>query len=416
MRIIFILHQFYPEFRGGTERVALALAKSAQRAGHSVHVLACAVNTPSVQGCPAPDLRGALRCVHDGVPATLLPRTLLPATTDFSFETDRTLTATLTDWMQRRRFDIAHVLHPMRMASALLAAQRCGLPYVLTLTDFFFMCSQINLTTVGNRFCSGPQEGRQCAEHCLRPPWTSASLAGRHRQATGLLAAAGARVCPSDFVARRFREAFSDLSFSVIPHGIDMHQLPAGNPAHEKTRGVVLGVIGTIVPQKGLLPLLRALSTVPDPGLKLRVVGGFHGDPAYHAQIRAAAASDPRVELLGELPPAQIGAFLHTIDLLCLPSLVPESFSLVLNEAAAAGVPALVSDLGAPPERVTPDCGLALPAGDSAAWGKALRELTRDTQRIAHWRANLPLPLSVEEEAFFYESWYRRLTFSGPAN
>ena len=43
MRILIVLHQFFPEFSGGTERVALNLARTAQRAGHHVRVLACAV-------------------------------------------------------------------------------------------------------------------------------------------------------------------------------------------------------------------------------------------------------------------------------------------------------------------------------------------------------------------------------------
>ena len=30
-------------------------------------------------------------------------------------------------------------------------------------------------------------------------------------------------------------------------------------------------------------------------------------------------------------------------------------------------------------------------------------------EQLAQWRARLPLPLRVEEEAFFYESLYRRL-------
>ena len=42
MRILIVLHQFFPEFSGGTERVALNLARTAQRAGHHVRVLACA--------------------------------------------------------------------------------------------------------------------------------------------------------------------------------------------------------------------------------------------------------------------------------------------------------------------------------------------------------------------------------------
>jgi len=89
---------------------------------------------------------------------------------------------------------------------------------------------------------------------------------------------------------------------------------------------------------------------------------------------------------------------------------VPESFSLVLNEAAAAGVPALVSDLGAPAERVSAsESGMVLHAGDVNAWAKALAEVVARPEIINSWRERIPLPLRIEEEAFFYETLYRRI-------
>lgn len=407
MRILYILHQFYPEFRGGTERVALALGKAAQRAGHFAQVLTCVLGAPPAEAAPCPGLPGALQIVHDGLPVALLPRTQLPPSVESSFETDARLADRLEHWMRAQNFDVAHVLHPMRMASALLAAQRCQMPYLLTLTDFFFPCFQINLVTVDNQLCSGPEGGTRCAQTCLRPPWTTAALAGRHTQAHDLLHGAGMRICPSRYVADRFQSAFPDLDFAVIPHGVDMHQLPPA--AGKADANLTMGFIGTVIQQKGLLQLLRAMTMVPDPRLKLRVVGGFHGDPVYHAQIRDLAKTDPRIELLGEVPPSQVGTVLAGLDLLCLPSQVPESFSLVLNEAAAAGVPALVSDLGAPPERVSSQSGRVLPANEVRAWADTFSELLADPTILENWRANLPLPLCIEEEAFFYESCYRRL-------
>jgi hypothetical protein len=68
MRILFILHQFYPEFSGGTERVALDLARSAQRAGHYVRVLASTINPAISGGRPCADLAGAIQSDYKGVP------------------------------------------------------------------------------------------------------------------------------------------------------------------------------------------------------------------------------------------------------------------------------------------------------------------------------------------------------------
>jgi glycosyltransferase involved in cell wall biosynthesis len=413
MRILFILHQFYPEFRGGTESVTLKLARSAQRAGHYVHVLACKISDAPCDGlCSSEELPEAMHTVYEGVPVSLLPRDQMAASIEYSFETDPPVVEKLGAWMKLKKFTIVHVLHPMRMASALLAVQRCGLPYLLTLTDFLFLCFRINMIDADNQLCTGPQSGARCAEKCLCVPWSDEGLKGRHQQALGLLSAAGARVCPSHYVATRYKETFPELDFSIIPHGVDLPFLitpPHPAELYPKS-GITLGYIGTIIPQKGLLTLLRAFSSVPDARLSLFVVGGFYGDSVYHSDVKDLIKADSRIHLVGELPPDQIFPILQTFDLLCLPSHVPESFSLVLNEAAAAGVPALVSDLGAPAERVSgSECGMVLPAGDVDAWAAALAKVADHPECIETWRTNLPLPLRIEEEAFFYETLYRPL-------
>lgn len=414
MRILFILHQFYPEFSGGTERAALNLARCAQRAGHHVRVLACTVDPAACGGWQSTGFDGALEIVYHGIPVMLLPRRFLPTTADFSFEIDLGLVERLDTWMRLERFDVAHVLHPMRMGTALLAVQRCGLPYVITLTDFFSACFRINLINVRNKPCPGPKGVVHCAKECLVAPWTRDSLVGRQKQAQGLLAAASARVCPSDYVAERYRSIFPELDFIVIPHGIDLLALTVNTPptasAEADNANLTFGFIGSIIPQKGLDTLLRAFAHVPDHRLKLRVVGGFYGDPAYHSEVLQLAEADSRVELVGQVPPQKVFEFIREIDVLCLPSRVPETFSMVLHEAAALGVPALVSNLGAPAEHIAKyGDGCILPVDDVAAWAGVIAELAERPEVLLAWRSRLPVPLRVEEEAFFYESLYRRL-------
>lgn len=414
MRILIVLHQFFPEFSGGTERVALNLARMAQRAGHHVRVMACVVQSGVADGQRRSTLPSAIDIVYEGVPVTLLPRAALPATADYSLDIDEDLVDELAAWMLQQCFDIVHVLHPMRMATAIKAAQQCFLPYVLTLTDFFLPCSRINLVNLCNQPCEGPDQGQRCARDCRVPPWNTEALGLRHRQAAALLASASACVAPSVYVANRYSAAFDGLQIQVVPHGIDLLALLRNAVSEQAVRpasGVLtLGYIGTIVPQKGLQVLLRALATIPLVPLQLKVVGGMHGDVAYGEVIRGLASADVRVELLGQLDAAHVGRVLNTLDVLCLPSIVPESYSLVLRESAALGVPALVSNLGAPAEFMADTgAGQVLPPGDESAWGTAIAKLHSDRLlTLDRWRAALPLPFRMEEEAFMYESLYRQ--------
>jgi glycosyltransferase involved in cell wall biosynthesis len=107
---------------------------------------------------------------------------------------------------------------------------------------------------------------------------------------------------------------------------------------------------------------------------------------------------------------AKIFQVIRSLDVLCLPSRVPETFSLVLHKACAAGVPSLVSDLGAPGEFVGKGgFGRVIPVDDIDAWADAIIDVAADSSVLRNWRANLPLPLRVEEEGFFYDSLYREL-------
>jgi len=421
MRILFILHQFFPEFHGGTERVTVNLARMAQRAGHYVHVLACTVEPAKCGGTPTDgggSLTGAFGASYQGLPVTLLPRAELPATADISLDTYESMVERLTVWMRQQRFDVAHVMHTMRMGSAVLAAQRCGLPYILTLTDFFLPCARINLINGENNPCVGPDAGRRCGQDCATAAWTTVGYVNRFAQAQAIIQAAGARVAPSEYVAQRYRDAFEDAHIQVISHGIDLLAMGAAldrlPPAPSATAHLNLLFIGSIVPQKGLDVLLRALALVPHANVKLKVVGGFFGNPAYHHQIKQLARMDSRVELTGALDAAQVFQALGQADLLCLPSIVPESFSLVFHEAAAVGVPALVTHLGAPAQHVYAHvCGRVLDAGNTRAWADAIDELVKTPETLRSWKKKLFLPARMEEEAFLYDTLYKRLRLQG---
>ena len=411
MRILIVLHQFYPEFTSGTERVTLNLAKAAQRAGHHVRVLACVVKPEASPGTACAHLAGARETVCEGVPVTLLPRAMLPPSADYTLEVASELLEPLVGWMKHERFDLAHVMHTMRMSTVVVAAQQCGLPYVLTLTDFFLACPRINLVTLDNQFCGGPDGGKKCGKDCLVAPWNRETLVRRFETARQILAGASVLAVPSEFVASRYRDSFAECIFRVVPHGIDLLALMDDEaPTPEIDKPLTLGYVGSIIPQKGLTILLRALARVNAPGLRLKVVGGFYGTDEYHTEVRVLAKADPRVSLLGHLDAKKVYSMMRNMDVLCLPSQVPETFSLALHEAAAFGVPALVSDLGAPALQVAGHGGgKVVASSDVAAWAAAIEAIVAEPEQVARWQSKLPLPARVEEEAFFYDSLYRTL-------
>lgn len=412
MNLLFFVHQFFPEFKSGTEKVTLSLAKAAQRAGHKVTVLACANNLEHFDCWPSGRLVGGYESVYAGLPLMLLPRNQLPATSAFSFDSNPGMVRRLRQWLGEEKFDLAHGTHPMHMASLLDGLLEAGVPYILTLTDFFYCCYRINLINAHGQACEGPAEGGRCLTDCPIFADDGDRFKNRHQRAHRFLQHARERVAPSEFVADRYRTVFPELNFRVIPHGVELIRLAEkksfAKNVESASSPLKLLYLGTLVEQKGVAVLLDALAKIPTANISLRIAGGFYGNSAYESEISARVSKDPRVELIGEIGAEDVAKELAAADVLCLPSLVPETFSLVLSEAAVAGVPAMVSDLGAQEGFVRKSgAGRVIKSGDVTAWAEALGGLAGHRELLGDWRRRVPLPLRQEEEAFLYQSLYQ---------
>ena len=84
----------------------------------------------------------------------------------------------------------------------------------------------------------------------------------------------------------------------------------------------------------------------------------------------------PRVRFMGELSREQVWGCLAKVDVLVVPSLWYEAFSLIAHEAFLAGIPVIASRLGALAEVVQDGVdGLLVPPSDVSAWTATLQRL-----------------------------------------
>jgi glycosyltransferase involved in cell wall biosynthesis len=122
-------------------------------------------------------------------------------------------------------------------------------------------------------------------------------------------------------------------------------------------------------------------------GLEVREYREAWRDDAARLGLRVGgpeAPAEASVVLLGAVPARQVPALFTAADALAYPS-TREGFGLAVLEAAAAGLPAVVSDLPVLQERLSDgrDC-LMVPAGDSGPLADALVRVIRD--RALHER------------------------------
>jgi glycosyltransferase involved in cell wall biosynthesis len=136
----------------------------------------------------------------------------------------------------------------------------------------------------------------------------------------------------------------------------------------------VIGYLGRLVPQKGLLDLIEALPLLPSHA-RVRLIG----DGVQKEQLLARAAQlgvGERLEVIAWTN--DVPAELRRLDALALPSRTTrswkEQFGRVLIEAMSCGVPVVGSSSGEIPN-VIGDAGLVYPEGDLPALAAALRRL-----------------------------------------
>ncbi len=146
---------------------------------------------------------------------------------------------------------------------------------------------------------------------------------------------------------------------------------------------------GKLVSKKRPLDLLRAASQA-----RRRGVGSLHVLLAGDGELRRSCldlASEERLptSCAGFLNQGQIAEAYVAADVLVLPSDGGETWGLVVNEAMACGLPALVSDLvGCHPDLVIAGCtGRTFPCGDTDALAMELSALARDPGQAREWGA-----------------------------
>lgn len=322
----------------------------------------------------------------------------------------------LIDWLQADvRPDIVHLSNVMLAGLARPLRQRLGVPVVATLSgeDSFL-------------------EKLPAAYYAQ----ARAELRARAADLTGLVAMCGYY---ADFMAEYL--AVPRARFDVIRPGLNLEGYAgtsekraqrrrdrAAPGAKENGPPKIIGFFSRICADKGLHLLVAALHAMSEAGglppLRLRVAGYLdRPDRAYLDEVRkqvAAWGMADRFEYVGELDRSSKIAFLESLDVLCLSSMIRESKGLPVLEAWASGVPAVLPDHGAFTEMVADTGGGLLydprrPEALSEALGRMLNDdaLAAECGRRAHQVVHESYTSQRESREML--ALYERLCGKGPA-
>jgi glycosyltransferase involved in cell wall biosynthesis len=164
---------------------------------------------------------------------------------------------------------------------------------------------------------------------------------------------------------------------SVIPYGVELERF-APAPRQERPR-VTVGATSRLSPEKGLPHLLRAIAMLRDRDIDVDLL--LAGEGPSRGQVERLIGHlqlADRVELLGDVPHADVPAVLQRLDIFALPS-TWEGFGVSALEASAMQLPVVASDVhGIPDVVIDGRTGILVPPGNVNAVAEAIERLAGD--------------------------------------
>lgn len=412
MRILFALHQFFPNCYTGTERLVLNLSKQLQRMGHFVKVLTYGISEK--EGFKQ-DKSGFLikEYEYQGIPVISIRHPNTPAGIDFDiFEPDEISVyqeEMLSRLVFKDKFDIVHVCHPMRVGTVIRVAKQKQIPVVLTLTDFWLICSKGIAITNDGQLCINSDNGNLCLKKCYSNIYKD-TLKRRASNLEEICNTAACLVSPTVFLKQVFEHNNCSANKKIIPFGVDYKHVQQNLRTYSANSRITLGFLSTLTEHKGAHVLLNAFNKVKADNLRLKIYGDHFGNTDYYNILKNIARDNRRIEFFGAYKYEDMAKIFNEIDVAVMPSVWWENSPLVLLRTLAHNVPVIVSKLGGLTEIVQDGRdGFHFEAGNAQDLAKVLQNIANNPAILNEIKNKMVLPPRIEEEAFEYEKMYEAL-------
>lgn len=441
MKVLLALHQFLPRHITGTEQYVRALARGMRARGVDARVLAyeplLQFDSPERLFLERDEMVEDVPVRRIAVHHRLSPN---PELRDYENPLAGQLLARHLDEVG---FDLVHLFHPRNIGTGAVEQPLLrGLPLVVHLMDFWWICPNYLLWRRDGTLCDGPPRGgagcisclddrlgAAVAERDIEPPLQTIgalptpagnqgasavrqahALLGRKEHLMALLARADRVVAPSKFLAGLYAQhGLPPAKVVHLPYGLDpgrFASMPPRKPVPGRPR-LDVGYIGSISRHKGVHVLLEAMRHLDRTDVQIHLHGSRDSQPGY-SEALVDGIDDPRVTFHGAFAPAELGRVLAALDVLVVPSLWYENTPFSVLEALHAGVPVVASDLGGIAEIVVPGVsGMLFPAGSAAALAAVLRRIADDPVRELALRP--PRPPGIDDNVARLHELYQEL-------
>ena len=221
----------------------------------------------------------------------------------------------------------------------------------ISLHDFYSICPTINMLMNGEKYC-GDLKKKDCS-NCLKLALNinNSILDDWHKDWERLFKYSNNIIVPSEDTKNRILKIYKNLNINVIGHGIDLERnYNKNNKKRLNKKTFNVAYVGVLANHKGLFEYKKIVNDSSNRNIRFHLFGTCEDKKMrkntsnyfYHGKYDRKDI----VKLLNE----------NDIDLVCMFSTTPETFSYTVSEVIAAGIPILSYDIGAGAERIKNNC------------------------------------------------------------
>ncbi len=246
--------------------------------------------------------------------------------------------------------DILHVHHFLfQTFDAIDIAKELNIYSVITLHDLYMICPSINMV-YKEKFCEYDKE-KDCLR-CLKMRFgvNSNILKNWQNICREVLRKFDRILLPSQNTKNMFKKVYNDLNFEVVEHGVEVKNVNfKKNNSKDERKQFNIAFVGAMAIHKGINVLKNLIIRNKNSNIKIHLFGKSNDKFLNTKQKNYINHGEYR---RGELPQLLVD---NNIDLVCIFTTWPETYSYTLTESYMAHIPVLTFNIGAVGDRVKND-------------------------------------------------------------
>lgn len=266
--------------------------------------------------------------------------------------------------------DMVHFQHLLGFPLSLpLIASSLGVKTVFTFHDYFSVCSEFNLLDNERKFCNISQEPlsySKCEVCSIAFSREKHSQTRRRNFMYHAIKNVDAVIFNSNYTKEFFNKIYPAMAKTsrviemLTPEPIE--PINEKDDRHSSCDTLKVVVPGNFTHQKGGHLLIKMFDALRNKDISFTILGRV--DDGYREIINSLRLEN--VSIHGEYNQKEVYGLLKSYDVAVFFPIWPETYMISLNEAWAAGLVPIVSDIGAPAERVKDNInGCLVPVGNT---------------------------------------------------